>query len=204
MIEIRDVWYQFTEALTRGCRKGQDAVVENRVISLFPVSSGKGITGELVWVRIDPALMGIGPAPANASEDETTLRRQLLALHDQYCEGLRSSDAEAVVQCLADGAQGAIRDYVNDTGTLIELDGATASLAYYKALFEKYRVLSVELLQRVTQEWYMFAELRLEVQRRDSAEKLAFNMAEFLVPAKDGRFILCVGHGADPASLTSG
>jgi hypothetical protein len=205
LLELRGAWYQFTEAITRGQIKGEEKISANHVISLFPLSSGPGITGELVWVKVNRALMGLGPAPASADEDETSLRRKLLVLHERYCDAWRARDADALVATCAEGAQSAVRDYLNDTGTLIPLDGVAEHLAYYKALFEKYEILSVDLLHRVTQEWYVFAELRVAVRVRATQKKLAFHMADFAVPAKDGRFIIRVGHGTDlawPASLS--
>jgi len=202
LIEITGSWYQFTEAITRGRRKGQNNVGRNHVISLFPVSGGSGITGELVWVKVDRSLMGFGAAPEDC-DDEIDRRRKLLSLHDRYCAALKAGDAHAVVDTLADGAQGAIRDYVLDTGTLVELDGKPSNLQYYEAFFSRYEIRSVDMLQRVAQDWYIFAELRLEVSCRRSGQDLAFHIAEFLVPAKDGRFIIRVGHGTDPAGQSA-
>ena len=62
-------------------------------------------------------------------------------------------------------------------------------------------IVGVDLLQRVAQEWYMFAELRLVVRLRATGEAISFNTAEFFVPGKDGRFIIRVGHGTDPAAM---
>jgi hypothetical protein len=205
LLDLRGAWYQFTEAITRGQVKGEHKVSNNHVISLFPLSSGAGITGELVWVKVNRALMGLGPAPASA-DDEIELRRKLLALHERHCEAWRAGDAAALVETCAEGAQGAVRDYLNDTGTLIQLDGVAEHLSYYQTLFEKYEILSVDLLHRATQEWYVFAELRVQVRTRAPPhKKLAFHIADFAVPAKDGRFIIRVGHGTDmawPASLS--
>jgi hypothetical protein len=51
----------------------------------------------------------------------------------------------------------------------------------------------------VTDDWYVFAELRIVAVRRGSAGTVAFNTAEFHVPAKDGRFIARIGHGTEPS-----
>jgi hypothetical protein len=80
------------------------------------------------------------------------------------------------------------------------LDGKDAHRAYYRSLFEKYDVQSVDLLYRVVQEWYVFAELRLTVRPRASggSGSVAFHTAEFFVPTGDCRFIARIGHGTDP------
>jgi hypothetical protein len=95
-----------------------------------------------------------------------------------------------------------MRDYVNETGTLTNLDGSEAHRSYYEALFAKYDVRSVEMLRRVAQDWYVFSELRFTVGVRDGAdagETLAFHTAEFFVTGHDGRFIVRIGHGTDPS-----
>jgi hypothetical protein len=56
-------------------------------------------------------------------------------------------------------------------------------------------------LDRVAEEWFIFAELRLTVSPRDGADagrELSFHTAEFHMPANDGRFIARIGHGTDP------
>jgi len=201
LVEIRGTWYSFHEALSCGRAKGSDMVREVETLALFPVSTGKGITGELVWMRVPRAKLGRGRGPTDASTDELTLRRQLLALHDRYVEALRAADVDRILDVMNDDVQAAVRDYVDDTGTLISLDGKEAHRTFYKSLFKKYDVHAVDLLDRVVQEWYVFAELRLTACRRDGAGKggtLAFHTAEFFVPASDGRFIARVGHGTDP------
>jgi hypothetical protein len=101
-----------------------------------------------------------------------------------------------------------VRDYVNDTGTLTTLEGKDAHRDYYQAFFQKYEVVSVEPLYRVAEEWYIFAEVRITVRPRAGADDsggsaahdtIAFQTAEFHMPANDGRFIARIGHGTDPA-----
>jgi hypothetical protein len=117
--------------------------------------------------------------------------------HDRYLEALQAADREGVLDSFDGEAQSAIRDYVNDTGTLIVLDGGDEHRAFYEALFGKYAIVSVDLLRRVSQDWYVFAELRMTVRSGDST--FGFNTAEYFLPADDGRFIDRIGHGTDPA-----
>jgi hypothetical protein len=101
---------------------------------------------------------------------------------------------------LSEDAQGAIRDYVSDSGTLINLQGADANRTYYAGFADKYDVLSVDLLRRVVLDWYVFAELRLTVSPRhgSAGQLLTFNTAEFFMTGHDGRFLVRIGHGTDP------
>jgi len=202
LVELRGTWYSFHEGLSRGRPKGSDVVREVENIALFPVWTGKGITGELVWPRVPRANLGRGPKPADSGTDELAQRRQALAQHNQYLKALRAADVDGMLEVLNDGVQAAVRDYVDDTGTLISLDGKDALRAFYKSFFEKYDLHSIDLLDRLARDWYVFAELRVTARRRDRAGaggSLTFHTAEFFVPASDGRFIAQVGHGTDPA-----
>jgi uncharacterized protein YeeX (DUF496 family) len=198
VLEIRGAWYNFHEVMARGRRKGQDKVNENNLIGLFPVSSDKGITGELVWVRIPREQLGRGPK-AEPPASDLKARVQLLQLHESYVQALNRADVEGVLETMNDDVQATVRDYVNDTGALTSLDGKAAHRDYYRALFDKYEVQSVDLLQRAIQEWYAFSELRFTMRRRADGAPVAFHTAEYFNPAGDNRFIMRVGHGTDPA-----
>lgn len=198
LVEVRGSWYTFHEAISTGLRRGADASSESVTLALFPSTGGKGITGELVWVYRPPATLGTG-VPRDETRSGWQLRREVVALHDSYLQALRAADVDGVLAVLADGAQSAVRDYVTETGVLTTLDGLEAHRTYYEALFDRYRIESVDLLDRVTQDWYVFAELRFTVSPRvGDGGRVAFHTAEFHMPARDGRFIGRIGHGTDP------
>ena len=92
-----------------------------------------------------------------------------------------------------------MRDYVDDTGALVELSGRSAHGSWYQALFEKYEIQTVQPLCQVIEDWYVFSELRVTAAPRSGAGAVAFHTAEFHIPAKDGRFIARIGHGTEPA-----
>jgi hypothetical protein len=199
MVEIRGSWYTFHEAISFGRRKGSDVVSENPTLALFPVSTDKGITGELVWLYRPRSELGAGAKSDDQAKDQRQLRREVLALHDRYIQALRDADVDGVLDVLNDGVQSAVRDYVNDTGTVNSLDGKQAHRSYYQSLFDTYAIESVDLLERIAQDWYVFAELRFIVSPKGGdAGTVAFHIAEYQVPANDGRFIACIGHGTDP------
>ena len=95
---------------------------------------------------------------------------------------------------------------MDETGTLTSLEGKDAHRAYYQKFFDKFIVRSVEPVYIVAEEWYVFAEVRVTVSPRegDPRSELAFNRAEFYLPANDGRFIARIGHGTDPAPQAGG
>jgi hypothetical protein len=125
-------------------------------------------------------------------------RRQVFDQYARYLDALRGNDLDAVLAVLHDGVASAVRDYVADTGTLVELTGKDAHRSWYAALLDKFEIRSVEPLYLVTEDWYVFCELRFTVSRRSGGGTLAFHTAEYHIPAKDGRFIARVGHGTEP------
>jgi hypothetical protein len=202
LTEIRGAWYTFQDNLTRATPKGSGAVHDVHMLGLFPSGSGTGITGELIWVRVPRSSLGApGPACDTVEDDDVLAREQVFLLHERYLEAMRAGDVHGVLGTLHDGAASAVRDYANDTGTLTSLEGADAHRGYYAALFDKYEIRSVVPLYRVTQQWYVFAELRVTASLRgaEAGGTVAFHTAEFFIPANDGRFIARIGHGTDPA-----
>ena len=140
--------------------------------------------------------------PADSSAEEMHLREQVFQQHDRYLKALLVGDLDGVLGTIHDRAASAVRDYVEDTGTLTALVGLKAHADYFGAFFDKFEVVSAEPLCRVTEEWYAFAEVRVtaEVKSGSAAgQSVAFHTAEFHVPANDGRFIARIGHGTDLA-----
>ena len=83
----------------------------------------------------------------------------------------------------------------------MELVGHPGHRRYYEALFDRYEVRSVELVHRVAQPWYLFAEVRLTVRERTGGGRtLAFHTADILAPGKSGTLIACLGWGTDQAA----
>jgi hypothetical protein len=202
IIEIHGAWYTFQENVCTVRLLANGVVVSGETAVLITTANPntKGVNGELVWARMPREILGRAPKGAEASTDTLTLRREMLALHDRYLEALRKGDIPGLLDVMNEGVQSSVRNYVNDTGALVLLETIDAHRAHLRAFFDKYEILSVGLLHRVAQEWYLFAELRLTVRPRDgSGGPLAFHFAEMLAPAHDGRFIAWIGHGTDPA-----
>jgi hypothetical protein len=200
LTEIRGTWYTFQDNVSYGQLKGTDQRGAHQTLALFPSSSATGITGELVWVRVPRSALGGGSLVEAAAKDEMHLREEVFQLHERYLNALQLGDVDGVLEPLHDRVASAIRDYVNDTGTVTSLEGKDAHRDYYRAFFDKYDVISVEPLYRVAEEWYIFAEARITARRRSAAGgSVAFHTAEFHMPANDGRFIARIGHGTDPA-----
>jgi ketosteroid isomerase-like protein len=200
LTEVRGSWYTFQDNISRTRVKETGETSATQTLGLFPSGRGEGITGELIWVRVPRAALGAPAGTSDASDDETFVRERLFDRHERYLDALRAADVDAVLDDLHDGVASAIRDYVDDTGTLTTLEGKGAHRAYYEALFDKYEIRSVVPLHRVTDQWYVFAELRVEAtsHSRGADASVAFHTAEFFMPSNDGRFIARIGHGTPP------
>jgi hypothetical protein len=204
VVEVRGAWYTFQEGVSRTYVPSLDRQGEHETIALFPVTSGPGITGELAWWRMDTNALGDGTPGDGGTASELTLRRRALAQHDRYVQALRDADVDAVLATSIAGVQSAVRDYVDDTGTLVSLDAEAGHRSHLERLFDRYEVRTVHLLERVVQPWYLFAELRFTLSPRrgpDAGRVVAFHTADFSIPGRDGRFVARIGHGTDPAFM---
>jgi hypothetical protein len=211
LVELRGEWYTFVEGINDGFDRVHDVAYEKAgpTIGLFPVGAGRGITGELVWGYRPRAELGfreegehIDVSEPATEQERSVLREELLLLHERYLNALRAADVEGILNSVSTDAQAAIRNYVDDTGTLVNLEGRDAHRDYYRSLFEKYQIHSVDLLRRLAQHWYVFAEVRLVVSPKTGPEaghQIAFNTAEYFVAGHNGRFLVRIGHGTDPA-----
>ena len=201
LVELRGTWYTFQEGLSRSFTPATGRVGEHETIALFPVTTDTGITGELAWWRMPPESLGAKTSGGDvAARSSLQVRRDALALHDRFVEALRGADVDDTVAVFHDGARSAVRDLLADSGTLVGIDGHDGHRDFYRTLFERYEIASVELLSRVVQDWYLFAELRFTVVPRTgplAGQRQAFHTAEFCIPAADGRFISRIGHATD-------
>jgi len=204
-IEVRGGWYMFHEAVSTSRMRADNPEGEisppSHIIGIFPSGAGQGITGELVWPRVPLEMLGRGEAHDDTSTDPFHARRDALALLDAHLAAFARGDAEGLVATMDDDAQSAVRDYVADTGTLIELTSKSEALSYYLALFEKFRIDAVDMLYQVVQDWYVFAETRVTLTRRADGVRLACHIAEYYVLGKHGRFFVRIGHGTDLAPV---
>jgi len=199
LTEIRGAWYLFQDNISRGGPKGADQLNNRHTLALFPSGADQGITGELVWLRVPRERLGAPGEVDVIDADPLLARRQVRDQYTRYLDGLRANDVDAVLATLHDGVASAVRDYVNATGTLVELSGNNAHRSWYQALFAEYEIQSVQPLCQVIEDWYVFAELRITAAPQAGTGTIAFHTAEFHLPAKDGRFIARIGHGTEPA-----
>ena len=199
IIEVRGTWYAFWESVSTGRRKDTGVVSEHPLAILSPVGSDPGIDGEIIWPRLPFEMLGTGTDAGYLDLEESQRRRELRNMHDRHIDALRRADVDAILADLDDGVVSAVRGYVDDTGRMIELLGHDGHRAYYTAFFDKYEVVSVGLVHRVTQDWFLFGEIRIEVRDRATGDGLAFHTAEIHAPGKNGRLVGRTGYGTDPS-----
>jgi hypothetical protein len=205
MIDIRGHWYLFHDVITTSQRRPDGPVNRHNTLVLCPVKgSSEGITGEIFWHRTPREGLGRGDDHALKDADRRTLLLYHYDTHETYLAALRNADVDGLAALANDSVQLAIRDYVTDSGTLTQTESRVGEernsyRTYWRAFFDKFEILSVDMLQRAVEEWYVFAELRFTARIKRGGEKVAFNIAEFLVTARDGRFVAHIGHGTDIA-----
>jgi hypothetical protein len=92
----------------------------------------------------------------------------------------------------------AIRNYVTDVSSLLNVAGHDAIRQHYTQLFAKYRVLDIQLVNRVAESWYVFAELHWQVEERSSGRTLEFCTADLNSIDADRKYWVRTGAGTDP------
>ena len=77
---------------------------------------------------------------------------------------------------------------------------------HHRAFFELYDVQAVDVLERVAQDWYLFAEVRIEAVARTGERRggrVAFHTGEGFIPGRENKFMVQLGHGTDLAESDS-
>lgn len=197
LLEIRTGWYTMSQGIsllkivaTGQMRKGETVV-------MFPVGTD-GILGELQVGTV--GRLPDGRAPID--EDRLPLRRMaVLAEHDAYMAALRAEDVGQIVNAHFDDAAVAIRNYLTDESSLLNVNGAADIGAYYTQLFDRYHVLDVQLVNRVAETWYVFAELHWTVEERGSGRKVEFCTADLASIDADRKYWVRTGAGTDPVEV---
>jgi hypothetical protein len=153
----------------------------------------------VIWIRYPVEILGTPGEPDTRPADAVLARERVYKRYERFLAGMRANDIGTVLEVLHTGVASTIRDYVANTGTITDLKGIDSHRSYYEAFFDMYEVTAVEKLCQVTEDWYVFAELRFTMTRRDHPGFWSFHTAEFWAPAKTGQFIARIGHGTSPA-----
>ena len=191
--EIRGDWYMFAHGMGEGLIKQTGQIVSAPTVVIFPTMGTSGITGELIWTRSASGAPYTGDRQGPFAAELAIIER-----HDLLLNHLRSGDAESAASLLHPGAQTAIRDYVDDTGTLVALHSATDFKAYIDRFFARFRVVELSVVNRTAGDWFVFAELFWVVEEKATpAKRYRFVTAEQAEVRPDGLFAARIGHGTD-------
>jgi hypothetical protein len=195
LTEIRQGWYTVTQGVvTLKMVPGGDWT-RGETVTMFP-NGADGILGELQVGTVGRLDDGRAPSDGGRLPE---IRLRALARHEAYVDALRAEDVAAIVAAHRPRAAIAIRNYLTDESTLLDVSGASALAAHFTQLFERYRVLEVRLVNRIAETWYVFAELHWIVEERSgSGRTLAFCTAELSPFDADGRYWVRTGAGTDP------
>jgi hypothetical protein len=197
LVEIRESWYTLTHGVVTLKMVETGEFTRSETVTMFP-SGEDGILGE---VQIGPigARREIATIDGPSVSDETQRRLDALSAHNAYIEAFRAEDVAAIVAANRANGASAIRNYLTDRSTVLNVTGATALGEYYSKFFERYRVRDVQLVNRVAESWYVFAELHWTVEERVGARRgLEFCTAETSPLDPDGRYWVRTGCGTDP------
>jgi hypothetical protein len=196
LLEIRTGWYTMWQGASNIKVVATGAKHKGQTVVLFPVGRD-GILGELQIATV--GRLPDGGAPAD--EDRVPLRRlAVLHEHEAHLAALRAGDTERIVAAHRNDAAVAIRNYLEDESSLLNAGGAEAIADYYTRLFERFRVIDLQVVNRAIDTWYLFAELHWIVEERGSGRKVEFCTADLTSIDADRKYWVRTGAGTDPVA----
>ena len=203
VVELRQGWYMMTHGIVTLKSVTTGEITRSQTVTMFPAGRD-GILGEVqignIGARTAPPLAKPGLDPTG--EPLPQRRLEAREFHDAYIDAFRREDVAAIVAANRHNGAAAIRNYLTEESSVLTTAGADQLGAYYKAFFEKYAVRDVQLVNRVAESWYLFAELHWTVEERAGARRtLEFCTAETSPFDEGGRYWVRTGSGTDPVSI---
>ncbi len=179
--DIRTTWYGLFEVLqARALNTITSEEYTTDAVVLFAADGSTGISSEIGWVPLEEVDLA------------KTTRVDILT---EYRDALRAADTDRLMQSMGDDVQGAVRAYFAYDEEFVLLDGRDATAAYFTKLFDAVEVINVEIINSVVREWYIFADLCLDVRVRADDSLIRFRTAEILGLGGDGRIVSRSGYG---------
>jgi hypothetical protein len=202
MTDLRTGWYMLTHGVAnlKEVRGSEPFQLES--VTMFPIGDD-GILGEVQigdFANLRPNRWPEVPS----AENEAPLpvkRLQATVLHNEFLDALRAESVERIVATFRPNTAAAIRSYLTDDYIVLNASGASELATYYEALFERYRIVEVRLLNRVVESWFVFAELHWVVELRngpDAGRRYEFCTADITPIDSEGRFWVRTGIGTNP------
>jgi hypothetical protein len=209
MTDLRSSWYMLTHGVGSLIEKPRGNVFQVESVTMFPIGSD-GILGEVQigaianervnrWPEVPS---GDGHVPFPVKRLEATL------LHNEFMAAIRDEDVERITATMRPNVATAIRNYLVDDYQTFNGTGAAELQAYYRALFDRFEVLDLRLVNRVVESWFVFAELHWTLRHRGgprAGDVVQFCTADIAPIDPDCKFWVRTGAGTDavPASAAT-
>ncbi|MDX2937859.1 hypothetical protein [Streptomyces ipomoeae] len=193
--QITSSWYTFISGLGRGRMKETGEESERPVIVLFPTMGSEGITGELFWGRTQRATL-----PGDPADGALAGRFAVAGVHETLLEAYRKGDIDTIVGAAHPEIQTGVRDYVAQTGTLVQLHTKEALEEHLRGFYDHYTVRALDVVNRHLDDWFFFHELRWTVEARrgpDAGRVLRHHTAEYAEVSAAGLVVAHIGHGTE-------
>lgn len=201
--EVRSNWYVAFHGYGGAELTETGELTRVETVAIFPVG-GDGILGELHFSAVGAARENRWPeAPAGLGDlPDPKKRAEAMRLQNQFVEALRKADVDAVLALHREDSILLIRNYLTAESTHLTVDGADEIRQYYSQLFERYQIHNVELVHKMVETWYVFAELHWTVQERSGDGRvLEFCTAEVFNIDPDCKIWARAGGGTDPVEV---
>jgi predicted SnoaL-like aldol condensation-catalyzing enzyme len=196
LIEIRQGWYTLTHGVVTLKQVPTGLMTQSETVALFPVGYD-GILGELQIGTV--GRLPDGRTPSDNGQQPPHARLAALLAHDAYIEALRTENVDQIMAAHSPNGAVAIRSYLTDVSSLLNTSDIDEVREYFTALFHRYRVRDIQLVNRVAEAWYVFAELHWIVEERgDAGRTLEFCTAEMSPLDPEGKYWIRTGAGTDP------
>src|SRR4051794_19752336 len=186
-------WFAFVHLIVTMRSPSSGDLTDREALGLLPVTPDEEtIAGEIGLTFPTYAKQGDAPG-APALERASTLK-----VHLAWLDGLNSRDPEKMRSAYADGAIATIYNPLD--GSVVERGGAQAVASFYEDLFDAYPSVSVDVVMRIIDRWYVFTDLRWQVADRSGSQSW-FRTADIAVVNPDNKIVTHLGLGTKPVLL---
>jgi ketosteroid isomerase-like protein len=187
-------WYAFLHGNMTVRKLANGELRSNEWVGLFPIPAGaEAIGGEI----------GLSWPPVAKRGDETgspsTSRGATIRAFEGWLACGRAGDAEGLAGRYAPDALAAVRPV--DGQAPAGLRGRDEIRSVYARLFSSFGVESVDVLTRVVDRWFLFAELAWVMSDRDE-HRVTRRTAHVMVMTESDDIAIDLGYGTDLMALT--
>ncbi|MCU1458517.1 MAG: hypothetical protein JWL73_2609, partial [Actinomycetia bacterium] len=183
--------YSFFESFYYGTNLKTGQKVRGHHVVIIPTRPD-GITGEILWPQY---LCGV-PTDDDGEDPVGTRIEGAFRLVERMLGAMRANDADAVAATFQSKAYVALRDITGPSGAAVACDSRAQIQEYFDRLFRVFEVVDIKVLNRISDTWYVFVDMLLELRRRDDPHSPAFEVrtAQTFGIGVDGELAGLVGY----------